>query len=290
MPPKKNKSPTKPQNSGVNKTLLDNLLETLNTLRNSLGSDEEEEEEENQDLDLPKSENDVNGILNALLKIVKKYGEDLQDLKSQVQNSNTSTLEGRLRAQEDELDESRQRSLKGNLIVSSISYSNSPKPCLLKSDEQLNKENLSLTDHIISVIREKYSVVLPPQDIQACHRLPTQVKKGQTANVAVVLRIWNRKIGSAWSQICEKIKSGVKPEMNVYLNFQLTRHRSALLHDIRHLRKENKIAKFYVDENAKIQIKVKDTDRKLTLTYFSNPRSNDPPKTYSIPELRNLVK
>ena len=157
MPLKKNKSPTKPQNSGVNKTLLDNLLETLNTLRNSLGSDEEEEEEENQDLHLPKNENDVNGILNALLKIVKQYGEDLQALKSQVQNSNTSTLEGRLRAQEDELDESRQRSLKGNLIVSSISYSNSPKPCLLKTDEQLNKENLSLTDHIISLIREKYS-------------------------------------------------------------------------------------------------------------------------------------
>ena len=82
MPPKKNKSPTKPKNSGVNKTLLDNLLETLNTLRNSLGSDEEEEEEENQDLHLPKNENDINGILNALLKIVKQYGEDLQALKS----------------------------------------------------------------------------------------------------------------------------------------------------------------------------------------------------------------
>jgi len=290
MPPRKDKSAAASSQSppfSVDKSLLDSLMVTLSSLLSSLSDDEEDED---QILEPPKDERDINGILNALLKVIQQYGAELKTLQNQVKNTNTSVLEKRIRVQDDELDENRQRSLKGNLIISSLSYTNQPKPCLIKNDDQLKEEDLSLTNHIISIVKEKYDVILPPEDIQACHRLPTKLKNGQSANMAVVLRVWNRKEGSAWSQICDKIKSGVNIELNVYLNFQLTRQRSSLLHAVRQLKKEKKVSKFYVDENAKIQIKVKENDRKLTLTYFSKPRSNEPPRTYSIPELRKLVE
>ena len=50
---------------------------------------------------------------------MKVHDEKLDDLQSHIQNSNTTLLEKRIRAQEDELDESK-RGMKGNLLMTSI--------------------------------------------------------------------------------------------------------------------------------------------------------------------------
>ena len=61
------------------------------------------------------------------------------------------------RSHGDEIDEVKQRRMKGNIIVSSISYEKGTKPCLIKTDEKLKAENKSLTEHVLS----KFGVKLP---------------------------------------------------------------------------------------------------------------------------------
>ena len=70
-------------------------------------------------------------------------------------------LNRRLRVQEDELDEARQRALKGNLILTSSG----------KDDTTLKRKNTRLVDHAIELVIKKYGVVVPEDDVVACHRL-----------------------------------------------------------------------------------------------------------------------
>jgi len=87
------------------------------------------------------------------------------------------------------------------------------------------------TCHIISLVKDKFRAVLPAEDITACHHLP----KG-----GVVLRIHNRKKVSTWESIIQRMKEGVWPDVNVFFNIQLTKHRSNLLFEVQKLKNENK--------------------------------------------------
>ena len=110
----------------------------------------------------------------------------------------------------DEIDKIKQRSLKGNLIITSAKAGN--KTCLIKSDMNL---------------KDKYDVTVPPTDVQACQRL--ELDKN------VILRIWNRGEGSSWADLCTAIKSGMKPEIYVFAYFQLTDRRNNLSFHLRML-------------------------------------------------------
>ena len=68
----------------------------------------------------------------------------------------------------------------------------------------------------------------------------------------------------------------------------LTKRRSALLFEVRKLKRSEKIARFYSDENGIISIKMKPTDENLKLSSFCQTR-NSPVLTYTIPELLKLV-
>ena len=89
---------------------------------------------------------------------------------------------------EDEMDECRQRSLKGNLIITSVPNNTRQKVSLLKTDEQLREDGESLTEHILELARKKYDVHINDNEIQACHRLP---------NGRVILRLWKTSLGSS---------------------------------------------------------------------------------------------
>lgn len=108
-------------------------------------------------------------------------------------------------------------------------------------------------------------------------------------NKSVLISVWNRKEGSAWSRINEGIKSGVNPDLNVYCNYQLTNRRSGLLFEARQLKRDKKISN-YTDENGQIQIRKIIGGRKFKLTFYSGPNSNAAPKTVTDKELQELVK
>ena len=180
----------------VNSELLDQLSKAFKNLQG---------EDSTDDLD---NDNSANGIftkmLTVMLSIVTKGG-----LGKNPANEVTK-LEEKLRSNEDELDEVKQRGLKGNVVVTSPTTNG--KTSVIKTDEELGKENSDLLTHIRDLAKEKYSVDLPVADLSACHRL-------QNGNV--ILRIWNRRPGSAWSRLVSAIRSGKGTDMNIFFNFHL---------------------------------------------------------------------
>jgi len=201
------------------------------------------------------SDKSINTVIQKLIEVVAGLEEKIRALSCQATSSSKASATGneieKLKA---DLDETHQRGLKGNLILTSASRKDVPS--IFMSDEQLKEKNLSITDHVISLIEKKYNVVLPLNDIMACHRLP---------NNSIILRIWNRTSGSAWSSIIEGIKKGINPKMNFYANFQMTKLRSETFYHVRKLKKSGKIAKFYLDENASISIKKSSSSPKIKI-------------------------
>ena len=268
----------------VDKRLLDSLIKGLQALRGNLN-------EENQAMggvgpmcdEVDPS--DLNSVLHHLLSAVNDLTRNIQVLQKQcdniekVQDTSLQDLKKNMRVNEDEMDECKQRSLKGNFVVSSPPDPSRQRVTLIKTDNQLLEDGQSLTDHILELAKRKYDVTINAEDVQACHRMP---------NNSVILRLWRWCPGSAWQDLVDKIKKGTNPGFNIYFNFHLTKRRNALVYEIRKFRREGKIHKFFTDENGHISIKVRESDRKRRITYFSESPS-DEPKTYTSQELHDLV-
>lgn len=253
----------------VDKCTVDTLWSSLNHLRTSLGLQvdyQEDQDGENQNL---------NGVITKLISAVQSITINMDRMRA-IQEKQEILI----RQQGDEIDEIRQRGLKGSIIVSSLPNPTKGTVSLIKSDDQLRREKMTMHEHVISLIKDKYDVNLPESDIQACHRLP----KG-----TVLLKIWNRKEGSAWESLVNKIKSPENSAFNVYFNFQLTNTRSGLLYECRMLKKSDKIEKFFSDENGQIKLKIKpESNDKVRITYVSKS-PGDTPITLTKKELLKLV-
>ena len=215
---------------------------------------------------------DIDSVLNHILKVVRMLTENITTLKAEVAGLEEAggmspQMEERVRIQEDEVDECRQRGLKGNLILSSPTNWANNKATVIKTDDQLKQDNETLTSHILGLVNTKYEVNVPVGDVQALHRLP---------NGTVILRIWNRRPGSAWDRLLHAIKTGKNAGFHFFANFHLTRRRNGLLYEIRQLKKAGRIHKFYTDENGKISFRTKDKGDKHQVTYFSKDKHSLP--------------
>ena len=276
---------TKPKSKAsisVNKTTLEQLSQTLGCL---LGQSDEQSKDNTNDEQNDVDPTDLTAVLNLLIQSVTVLTNHIKSLDTNKVGTGgvSSVIAEKIRVQEDEMDECRQRSLHGNLIVTSQAIPQKNKVSLLKSDQQLSQENQTITEHIINLVKEKYDVTLPQSDIQACHRLP---------NNSVIIRMWNRKIDSAWSKIVDGIKTGKNLGYNVFFNFHLTRRRSNLLYKIRQMKKTGDIAKFYSDENGQLTIMAKkkeDGGIKKKVTYLTKNRDS-PPQTLYEEEMIAMVK
>ena len=209
--------------------------------------------------------------------------EEVEGVREEVKGvrADVEKLQVRLRLSEDENDEIKQRSLKGNLIISSPTILHRSLKSLIKSNAQLASENQNLTNHILELIHTKYGVRVPVEDLQALHRLP---------NSTLVLRIWKRTEESAWNQLINAIKTGGNRELNFYLNFHLTSRRSKLVYELRQYKKKNQIVKFFSDENGGVAVKIKDQDAKIRITFHKKKDSETPEKTFTVNELQRLVR
>ena len=268
----------------VDKRLLDSLMQSLHVLRGDL-------DEKGQavggadDSDVAVDPTNLNSILHQLLSAVNDLTKSVQMSRQQCrelvvnQREVVPALEKRIRIAEDEIDECRQRSLKGNFIITSVANNSRQRVSLIKSDEQLREDGESLTEHVDELASKKYDVNINIDEIQACHRLP---------NNRVIIRLWKTSHGSSWHKLVQKIKSGMNSGFNVYFNFHLTRRRNNLMYEIRKLKMAGKLFKFYVDENGQISVRPGDTDGKRRITYFSAGRDADP-LTMSVQELKEML-
>lgn len=272
----------------VDNQLLDSLSKNLKALREEVG----EEDGAVGDGGLPSTSHgdtvdssDLNSILQHILYAVNELTESVREIKrkSQAPDEPTTTkvnvLEERVRENEDGTDECCQRSMKGNFVILSKANINNNKVSLIKTDGQLVEDEETLVQHVIDIAERKYGVKMGVDDIQACHRLP---------NGAIVLRLIRRGPGSAWAGIAEKIKEGFNADMNIYFNFQLTRRRNNLLFELRQLRRNGKIHKFYTDENGQISVKMRKDSPKTRLTFITKERSKAP-RTVTLEELKSFV-
>lgn len=241
---------------------------------------------------------DNGSVMKHLVTALMLMHRDMMKLKMEVQEARKeewTTVEGKgvreevkklrevVRQQGDELDEGRQRELKGNLILSSPHNHKKNLVSLFPKDEELGER--SLKDHVLELINNKWGVRIPEADIQALHRLP---------NNSIVLRVWRRTEGSAWSKLVDKIKTGGlegKRDMNLFLNFQLTRRRGELVREMRNLKKDGLIFKFWTDENGVITFKANKEDAsKVKVTYHWTKDATTPEKTLTKAELLRLVE
>ena len=80
--------------------------------------------------------------------------------------------------------------MKGNLIISWTA--GKYKPSLIKPQAQLKQEKVIATNYACQLIKSKCNVVVPDNDIQACHYL---------SNNFILVRFWNRKEGTVWDHL-----------------------------------------------------------------------------------------
>ena len=160
-------------------------------------------------------------------------------------------------------DEVRQRSLKGNLIISSpqINRNGSVVDTLAVRDNARNSvRKESVTEMVVRLVKLKTGQEIPLQDITACHPI------GRKESNSFILCVANRKPGSAWDIITTGMRKGFNDNQNIFISYQLTDRRIALSKEVKLAKKDKLIKKFSIDANGKIWIKPlnKDYFREVT--------------------------
>ena len=165
-----------------------------------------------------------------------------------------------------EIDETRQRGMKGNIVVSSPMKNGQTKAVHQEVPEGVNKRLETDTEMVIRLINEKAQVQIPLDDVVACHPMGDQDKH------TYVIRVLNRKPGSAWYRLTAAMMKATNMDrkVNVYLNFQLTQKRAALAKEVRKARTDGKVAAYSVDQNGKIKVKTNGGTRYETVTSVEN--------------------
>ena len=105
----------------------------------------------------------------------------------------------------------------------------------------------------------------------------------------IIIKIWNRKEGSALEKLSNLIKKGGRKEENIYANYMMTSKRNNILFELRVLKREGKLEKIFSDENGKISFKVNENSTKQPISFFAEEKFGIC-KTLSITEIKDLVK
>ena len=177
--------------------------------------------------------------------VEKEVQEQMQEVKVKVQN-----LEKENEVLLRDIDETRQRGMKGNIIISTRKEQQhllNPHPTSGGQDDQ--------TTMCRKLILAKTGVDIKEGDIVACHPM------GRRGSSSYIVRIQNQRPNSGWESLAAGLTSGKGPQGNfvdngVFLSFQLTERRKEILRSVKEARrlKEEKVRKFKVDQNGKIWI------------------------------------
>ena len=152
-------------------------------------------------------------------------------------------LEEEKEALELEVDETRQRGMKGNIL---ITVARDKKHLLEPARVEGQKE--STTTMCSRVMALSLGREVPEADIVACHPMGKQ-------GLSYIVRLINRNPGSAWDALQAGISSGgLNSQSGVFLSFQLTPRRVKVLDSVRAARRERLVSKFRVDQNGRIAV------------------------------------
>ena len=157
-----------------------------------------------------------------------------------------------------EVDEARQRERKGNIILASPHKPERNQHTLLKPKTLPDGSGIETSTQMCRrLIKEKTGVDIKESDVMACHRLKDEN--------TFILAISNRVEGSGWETLSAGMVTGKKepnrgrdsPNFevnNLFLNFQLTSKRGAIVKAASVLRKAGEIFKYSVNQNGRITV------------------------------------
>ena len=150
-------------------------------------------------------------------------------------------LEEKTRVLEDSSDTHHQRSLKGKFVISSKKEKN-----IISSEAKLKEEGVTIPKYVGELVFRKLGVRVPEEEIVSCHH---------TTSGMIIFRLGNFKPGSAFQQVVNAIKNGAgKDVSDLFVNFGLTPRRSALLYEVRQLKKAKRISKYHTDSDGSITV------------------------------------
>lgn len=178
----------------------------------------------------------------------------LEKNKANKQCPKVAALEARLRDLESDADTNSQKLKTGSLILTQPREGN-----LIAKKENLEAKGTSVASHASKVIEAKTGVSVDENDLKAAHFLP---------NGNIKVKFTDVKESSKFKQVVQKIKKPLPDEKKVpvYLNFDLTKKRAALLYEVRRLKRENKIYRFFTDFDGSISIIKEEGGEKVKLT------------------------
>ena len=228
--------------------------------------------------------------LNWVLRMVGTLVEEVKGLKMEVASLKTKEEEHKVREEEmvvkvekvevvekkaesleTENDDLRQRSMKGNLIISSPS-SATKASLFVRGKKDVQKNGVTVTrnetdvEMVTKLIKKKTGVQFEEREVEACHALGRSNQKEQEPTTWII-RINNLKPDSNFEILVAGMKTGRTvtsssttnfTDENVFLNHQITPKRSKFLKEEVKVAHRNKgIEKYLVDERGNIRVKRK---------------------------------
>ena len=218
------------------------------------------------DVNNPNSKQNLTNVVNWLVEVCSilvdkvnvithkeeaKKGDEVQQKKD---------LEVKYKQIADETDEIRQRSMRGNLIISSPN--NNGKTSLFKQQTNTvegREEKESEMEMVLRVVKQKTSVQFRKEEIHAFHPIGPD-RRNPTS---FILKVSNRSPHSNYSILSAGMKTGWNESTgtsfsqdNVYISHQITPKRVTFLKEIiKPAHKKKDIFKYLVDDMGQIKVK-----------------------------------
>ena len=233
--------------------------------------------EEDESLSLgqqPESKKNPGVVLNWLVTLTKQIinhvnhlGEIIKINQRSIDEKADQALVADLKAKVEQLeldnDDIRQRSMTGNLIISSPQREGNPSLAVCRQVRDEETESLrseTVTEMCVRLIKEKTTVEVPLSDVVACH----PIGKGRGVDTNFVIRIINRNPCSAWDVLSYALLTGknkqtsqfVNNQMNCFISFQLTPRRGELMKKIKLAKQTHRSLRYGADQSGRITVRV----------------------------------
>ena len=180
--------------------------------------------------------------------------EEVQKLKDiQVRQDEVKELEA-------DCKDVRQVIMKGNLFLNSP-HSSQATSLLLPKDTTNPITWVRRKEVCTRAIFTKAGVRVPDQNIQNCHSLG---HLDASPNTSYIVRFFNMKPGSAWDVLVVDLLTGCNKDAKetfdssipLFINFQFSKSKSHLAKMVRDAKKARRSAKYDVDQNVRVTVKV----------------------------------
>ena len=235
---------------------------------------------------------DLYDILRELYGAVNDITSYLANIghKPQANEAKLCKIEEKVKDLESDKDAMAQKWKVGTIIIQSNMKANDPK---VKPEKEVKKEDL--TSHAAELIMLKTGVEIEEKDLAKIHYVPGGGLK---------VKFSDTKYSSKFRKIVAAIKkpTDVQKKMNLFCNFELTKMRNNMLFEVRKAKRENKIAKYFVDFDGTVSVLVNLSDsvtvRLTRLSGVMEPRvgggaegyrSRQPTRTFTAEAFRQLI-